>query len=128
MAAVNGIPDGMPNTRTSAILSGAVQAVVWKHPIETTTPEGKRCSPHIVFYPADMPPITEELEAFKANRSELEEGKHVAYAVLAEKVAEMGPPPTFCREDDDMVRNDPVLSEAVLKMLNIAAQNFCRKS
>jgi hypothetical protein len=69
-----------------------------------------------------MPPIAEELEAFMSDRSELEEGKHVAYAVLAEKVTEMDPPPTFCREDDDMVRNDPVLSEAVPKMLNIAAQ------
>jgi hypothetical protein len=86
MAAVNGIPDGMPNTRASAILSAAVEAVVWKHPIETTTPEGKRCSARIVFFPADMPPIAEELQAFKAGRSELEEGKHVAYAVFAKKM------------------------------------------
>jgi hypothetical protein len=34
MTAVNGTIDGMPNTRESAILAAATEAVEWKHPIE----------------------------------------------------------------------------------------------
>jgi hypothetical protein len=122
MTAVNGILEGMPNTRTPAILSAAVEAVVWKHPVEAVTPEGKRCSPRTVFYPADMPPIAEELGEFVSHSSDLEEGKHVAYAAIAEKVGEMDPLPNFFRDDSDMIRNDPILSVDVPRMLNTAAQ------
>jgi hypothetical protein len=64
MTAVNGILDGMPNTRTSAILSAAAEAVTWKHPIEKVSPEGKRVSPEMIFFPQDMPQIAEELDEF----------------------------------------------------------------
>jgi hypothetical protein len=69
-------------TRASAILSATVEAVAWRHPIESVTPEGKRQSPRTVFYPADMPQIAEELDEFLKNPSELEDGKHIAYSKI----------------------------------------------
>jgi hypothetical protein len=122
MTAVNGVLEGIPNTRTSAILSAAVEAVAWKHPIESTTPEGERQSPRIVFYPEDMPPIAEELGEFMKNPSDLEDGKHIAYAHIAEKIGDFESLPNFCREDSDMVQSDPVLAAAVPHLLNTAAQ------
>jgi hypothetical protein len=71
MTAANKIIDEMPNTRTSAILSAAAEAVAWKHPAELVTPESKRQSQRMVFYPADMPSIAEELDSFVAHPSEL---------------------------------------------------------
>jgi hypothetical protein len=122
MTAVNGVLEGMPNTRTSANLCAAVEAVAWKHAIESITPEGKRQSPRIVFYAADMPPIAEEFGEFMRNPSDLEDGKHIACAHIAEKIGEFEPLPNFCREDSDMVQSDPVLAAAVPHMLNTAAQ------
>jgi hypothetical protein len=37
---------GMPNTRESAILAAAVEAVEWKHPIEPVSEDGKRHLSH----------------------------------------------------------------------------------
>jgi hypothetical protein len=44
MTAVNHIVDGMPNSRTSAVLSAAAEVVTWKHPMETSSLERKRIS------------------------------------------------------------------------------------
>jgi hypothetical protein len=88
MTTVNRILDGMPNTRTSAVLSAAVEAVTWKHPIETVSPDGKRVSPRMIFYPRGMPQIAEELDKYLKNHSELEDGKHISYSVIVEKAAE----------------------------------------
>jgi hypothetical protein len=122
MTAVNGILDGMPNTRTSAILSAAVEAVAWKHPIEAVSPEGKRSSPRMIFYPRDMPPIAEELDDYMKNPSDREDGNHIAYSKIVEKAAEYENIPKVCREDCEMVQNDPVLTATVPQLLNIAAQ------
>jgi hypothetical protein len=122
MTVVNGVLDGMPNTRTSAILSAAVEAVAWKHPIEAVTPEGKRQSQRIIFYPQDMPQIAEELDEYLRNPSNLEDGKHIAYSKIVEKAGEFAEIPKFCREDCEMVQSDPVLAAAVPVTLNTAAQ------
>jgi hypothetical protein len=122
MTAVNRILDGMPNTRTSAVLSAAVEAVTWKHPIETVSPDGKRISPRMIFYPRDMPQIAEELDEYLKNPSELEDGKHIAYSVIVEKAADYADIPKFYCEDCEMVQNDSVLSAAIPQLLNTAAQ------
>jgi hypothetical protein len=112
MTASNHIIDGMPNTRTSAILSAAVEAVVWKHPNEKKTEDGKRESPRMILYPDDIPPITEEVEAFIANPSKLEENKHLAYAQIADSLGECVVPPAFCRSDSETVQGDSVFAAA----------------
>jgi hypothetical protein len=122
MTAVNGVLDGMTNTRTSAILSAAVEAVTWKHPIEAATPEGKRQSSRIIFYPADMPPFEEEIDAFLKNPSDLEDGKHIAYSMIAEKCAAFESSPRFHRSDSGFVQSDPILADKVPQILSAAAQ------
>jgi hypothetical protein len=122
MTAVNGVLDGMPNTRTSAILSAAVEAVTWKHPIEVATPDGKRQSSRIIFYPADRPLLEEEMSEFLKNPSDLEEGKHIAYSLIAEKCADFETSPQFYRSDSDFAQSDPILASSVPHILSTAAQ------
>jgi hypothetical protein len=85
MTAVNGTLEGMPNTRESAILAAAVEAVEWKHPIEALSPEGKRLTPRIVIYPAEMPQLEAEMNEFFQNPTGLEDGKHIAYSRILGK-------------------------------------------
>jgi hypothetical protein len=105
-----------------SILSAAAEAVAWKHPIEAVSPEGKRLSPRMIFYPRDMPPIAEELEEFMKNPSDLEDGKHIAYSKILEKAVEFDDVPKFYREDSEMVQETPILAPTVPHMLNTAAQ------
>jgi hypothetical protein len=121
MTAVNHIIDGMPNSRTSAILFAAAEVVTWVHPMETTSPKGKRISPRIIVYPADMPQIEEELHEFNSDPSERPEGKYLAYAQVCEKFANFTSTPHFIREDSEEIRNDSVLA-AVPELLTLAAQ------
>jgi hypothetical protein len=113
MTAANGVIDGMPNTRESAILAAAVEAVEWKHPIESVTDDCKRATPRIVIYPAEMPQIEEELSDFSQNPSEAEDGSHIAVPKILEKSAESASPPRFYREDSAAILNDPELAASV---------------
>jgi hypothetical protein len=88
MTTVNGIFEGMPNTRESAILSAAVEAVQWKHPIERVSEERKRLTSSVVIYPAEMPQLEEVLSEFSRNPSEQEDGSHIALSKILEKSAE----------------------------------------
>jgi hypothetical protein len=99
MTAVNGVIDGMPTTRESAILAAAVEAVEWMHPIESVTDDGRRATPRILVYPAEMPQIEEALSDFSQNPSEAEDGSDIALSKILEKSAEYASPPRFYRED-----------------------------
>jgi hypothetical protein len=65
MTAVNGSIDGMPNTRESAILAAAVEAVEWKHHIEPVSDDGKRLGSKMVIYPAEMPQLEEAMNFWR---------------------------------------------------------------
>jgi hypothetical protein len=122
MTAVNGVVEGMPNTRESAILSAAAEAVEWRHPIESVTADGKRATPRIVICPADISPIEEALSDFSQNPSEAEDGSHIALSKILEHAAEYASPPRFLREDSSEIQNDPELAAAAPIGLSTAAQ------
>jgi hypothetical protein len=63
-----------------------------------------------------------QLDEFVNNPSELEDGKHIAYARIGEKAGEFETIPKFLREDSESVQSDPVLAAAVPIMLTTAAQ------
>jgi hypothetical protein len=121
MTAVNGVIDGMPNTRESAILAVAVEAVEWKHPIEFVTDDGKRATTRIVIYPAEMPKIEEALSNFSQNPSEAEDGSHIAISKILERSAEYASAPRFFREDSAELLNDPELAASVPLWMSTAA-------
>jgi hypothetical protein len=112
----------MPNTRESAILAAAVETVEWKHPIEQVSEEGKRRTPRVVIYPAEMPQIEEELNEFSQNPSELEDGKHIAYSRIWEKCAEYESSPIFLPEDSSEIQSDSEYAAVIPGWMNIAAQ------
>jgi hypothetical protein len=97
MTAVDRVIEGMPNTRESAILTAAAEAVEWRHPIEAVTADGKRATPRIIVYPIDMPQIEEALSDFSQNPSEAEDGSHLALAKILEHSAGYASPPRFFR-------------------------------
>jgi hypothetical protein len=122
MTAVNGTIDGMPNTRESAILPAAVEAVEWRHPIEPMSDDGKRKTSRVVIYPEEMPQLEEAMIEFSQNPSEQEDGSHIAYSKILEKCAEYESSPRFFREDSSEILNDPELAAAVPRWMNTAAQ------
>jgi hypothetical protein len=122
MTAVNGTIDGVPNTRESAILAAAVEAVEWKHPIEPVSDDGKRLGLRVVIYPAEMPQLEEAMNEFSQNPAELEDGSHIAYSKILEKCAEYETSPRFYGEDSDEIRSNPELAAAVPLWMNVAAQ------
>jgi hypothetical protein len=121
MTAVNGVIDGMTNSRESAILSAAAESVEWTHPMEPTI-DGKRVSPRIIVYPSDMPSIDEALSDFSQNPSESDDCSHIAFAKILEHSAGYVSPPVFLREDCSEVQNDPEMAIAVPKGLALATQ------
>jgi hypothetical protein len=121
VTAVNGVIDGMPNSRESAILTVAVEAVEWSHPMEPAI-DGKRVSPRIIVYPADMPSTYEALSDFSQNSSESDDGSHIAFAKILEHSAGYASSPRFLREDCSEIQNDPELAAAVPVGLAIASQ------
>jgi hypothetical protein len=88
MTAVNATIDGMPNTRESAILAAAVEAVEWKHPIEPVSEDVKRLGSRVVIYPAELPQLEEAMIEFSQNPSEMEDGSHIAFSKILRKCAE----------------------------------------
>jgi hypothetical protein len=54
MTASNKILDGMANTRESAILTAAAEAVVWRHAYEL---DGPRKGQRVIIYPKDLPQL-----------------------------------------------------------------------
>jgi hypothetical protein len=65
MTAVNSIGEGMSNTRESAIMTGAVEAVAWKHANEPE--DDPRLGSRMIVYPTDLPQLKEVLESGDPN-------------------------------------------------------------
>jgi hypothetical protein len=122
MTAVNGIIDGMPNTRESSLLAAAVEAVEWKHPTEPISEDGKRVTSRVVIYPAEMPQLEEAMDEFSRNPSEKEDGSHIAFSKILEKCAEYESTPRFLREDSSEIPSNPELATAVPAWMNTSAQ------
>jgi hypothetical protein len=101
VTAVNATIDGMPNTRESAILAEAADAIEWKHPIEPVSEEGEPFGSRVVIYPAELPQREEAMIEFSQNPSETEDGIHIAFSKILEKLAEYETSPRFLREDSD---------------------------
>jgi hypothetical protein len=78
MTAYNRVLDGMVNSRESAILSAAAEAVTWEHALEQ---EGPRKGQLVVIYPKDLPQFDAVLSTGDPN-TDSEDGHPIAYMVF----------------------------------------------
>jgi hypothetical protein len=103
----------MANTRESALLSAAAEAVSWNHASQSDT---EREGPRIIIFPKDLP----QLEEFLASADpdvDPDDGHPIAYEAILQESAKYKTPPLFVKEDSEFVTNDPVLSASVPEWL-----------
>jgi hypothetical protein len=113
MTASNATPEGMANTRASALLYAAAEAVTWNH---ASQPDEGRKGQRVVIFPKELV----QLEAFLATSDpnvDPEDGHPLAYEVILRESAKFETPPLFVKEDSDFVANDPILSANVPEWL-----------
>jgi hypothetical protein len=103
----------MANTRDSALLSAAAEAVSWNH---ASQPDEGRKGQRIIIFPKDLP----QLEGFLATSDpnvDPEDGHPIAYEAILRESAKFETPPLFVKEDSAFVTEDPVLSANVPEWL-----------
>jgi hypothetical protein len=106
MTASNKAREGMADTRESAILSAAAEAVEWRHAYEL---DGPRKGQRVVIYPKDLP----QLDAFLSSGDpniDTEDGHSIAYMAISQASQSFENPPFFWREDSPrslVIRNWP---------------------
>jgi hypothetical protein len=107
MTASNRVIDGMANTRDSAILSAAAEAVNWRHAGE---PAGARKGQRVIVFPKELP----QLEAVLASNDpsiDPEDGHSIAYEAILQGRQQFEHPPVFLKDD-----SEPVLSSEHSRM------------
>jgi hypothetical protein len=113
MTATNVPAPGMANTRNSALLSAAAEAVSWNH---ASQPDEGRKGQRIIIFPRDLPQLEEFLTSTDPN-VDPEDGHPIAYETILRESAKYDTSPIFVKEDSEFVTNDPVLSTNVPEWL-----------
>jgi hypothetical protein len=118
MTASNRVLEGMANTRDSAILSAAVEAVNWRHAGELPRPrKGQR----VIIFPKELPQL--EAVLFSNDLSiDPVDGHSTAYDAVLQGRQQFEIPPIFLREDSDQVVNDPIAAEKVQGWMAVSKQ------
>jgi hypothetical protein len=118
MTATNAVPEGMADTRESALLYAAAEAVTWNH---ASQPDEARKGRRVVIFPKDLT----QLESFLATGDpnvDPEDGHPITYEAILRETAKFETTPLFMSEDSNPVTSDPFLSEKVPEWLAIARQ------
>jgi hypothetical protein len=113
MTASNIAPEGMANTRDSALLYAAAEAVTWNH---ASQPDSPRKGQRVIIFPKDLP----QLEAFLATSDpniDSEDGHPIAYEAILRESQKFETTQLFLREDCNVVVNDPLLAANVPEWL-----------
>jgi hypothetical protein len=114
----NTVLKGMANTRDSALLYAAAEAVTWNH---ASQPDEGRKGQRVVIFPKELV----QLEAFLATSDpsvDPEDGHPLAYEAILRESAKYETPPLFVKEDSDFVANDLILSANMPEWLAISRQ------
>jgi hypothetical protein len=109
MSASNVVPDGMADTKESAALAAAAEAVSWNH---ASQPDQPRKGQRVIIYPRDLLQLEEFLSSGDPN-VDPEDGHPLAYATILQESAKFETTPLFLNEDSEPVTSDPFLSEKV---------------
>jgi hypothetical protein len=113
MTATNVPAPGMANTRDSALLSAAAEAVSWNH---ASQPDTDREGQRIIIFPKDLTQLEEFLTSTDPN-VDPDDGHPIAYETILRESAKYKTPPLFVMENSEYVTNDPVLSASVPEWL-----------
>jgi hypothetical protein len=100
MTASNMVLEGMANTREAAILSAAVEAVTWKHCLESDDRPWK--GQRGVIYPKEISQLETVLSTGDPN-VDADNGHPIAYAHLLQASQSYEHPPLFLREDREKI-------------------------
>jgi hypothetical protein len=118
MTAYNHVLEWMANSRESAILSAAVEAVTWKHASEL---DGPRQGQRVVIYPKELSQLDTVLNTGDPN-IDSEDGHQIAYTAILQAVQSFEKPPVVLREDHEQITRDKVWSEEVPRWMNTASK------
>jgi hypothetical protein len=103
----------MANTRDSALLYAAAEAVTWNH---ASQPDEGRKGQRIIIFPRDLPQLEEFLATADPN-VDSEDGHPIAYEAILRESQKYETPPLFVKEDSAFVTDDPVLAANVPEWL-----------
>jgi hypothetical protein len=118
MTAFNRVPEGMTNTRESAVLAEAAEAVSWRHALEL---DGPRKGQTVIIFPKDVPDLDDFLSSGDPNIHS-EEGHPIAFTTILEQSQKFEKPPIFWREDSEPITSDELLSEKVPEWMATSKQ------
>jgi hypothetical protein len=108
----------MPNTRESAILLAAVEAVNWRHAGE---PAGLRKGQRVVIFPKELPQLEAVLSSNDPSVDPVD-GHSIAYEAILQGRQEFENPPVLLREDSEPVMSDPIMAENTQGWMAISRQ------
>jgi hypothetical protein len=118
MTASNKVIEGMANSRESAILSAAAEAVTWRHALEPEV--GPRKGQRVVIYPKDLPQLEQVLITGDPTIAGVD-GHPIAYTAILQAAQSFEKPPIFVKEDSEQVTGNPEMAEKVPEWMNLAS-------
>jgi hypothetical protein len=110
--------EGMANTKESAILTAAAEAVAWRHALEL---EGPRKGQRVVIYPKEVSQLEAVLSTGDLNIDSTD-GHSVAYTAILRSGQEFENPPIFLSEEKARAVDDPQIAENVSEWMATAKQ------
>jgi hypothetical protein len=111
--------DGMVDSRETAILTAAADAVTWRHALELE--DETRRGQKVIIYPKEMTKLTEVLSTKNPN-VDPEDGHQLAYSIILQTAQAYEHPPLFMSEDNDQITSNEVMKESVAEWMNTAAK------
>jgi hypothetical protein len=119
LAVFNRTMKGMVDSRESAILTAAAEAVTWRHALEFE--EKTRKGQRVIIYPKEMTKLTEVLTTKNPN-VDPEGGHQLAYSIILQTAQTHENPPLFMSEDNEQITSNEVMKESVAEWMNTAAK------
>jgi hypothetical protein len=108
----------MANSRESAILTAAGEALTWRH---ITEPEGPRKGQRVVIYPKELPQLEAVLNSGDPS-IDSEDGHPIVYETILREMQKFENRPIFLKEDSEEIMSDPYWSEKVPEWMAITKQ------
>jgi hypothetical protein len=118
MTASNLSPDGMADTKDSALLAAVAEAVSWNH---ASQPDQPRQGQRIIIYPEHLTQMDEFLTTCDPSADQ-EDGHSLAYNTILQEQAKHVNTPIIVNESSEFVTADPVLSQLVPDWMSKAEQ------
>jgi hypothetical protein len=118
MTASNLAPDGMADTKDSALLAAVAEAVSWNH---ASQPDQPRQGQRIVIYPEHLTQMDEFLTTCDPNGDQ-EGGHSLAYNTILQEQAKYENTPIIVNESSEFVTANPILSQLVPDWMSKAEQ------